>query len=248
MLPIILEAVNSLKICLLIALFTGFIFGYLYTNLKARERYHPDIKKFMNSINYYTQSLKKADNESQKLKGEIESFEYTLKGINQSVSEYKESSVFQKSFQGEIIDKSRVLKTKYEEKKSILGHYSGEIEKVKKECRLDDVSNISENRESMQRLIGEKKLLLKEKRDKFSMIQQKIKGLDLDNLHLEEKFHELGKRGESMALRIKEKEDDLNSLEHAFIKEYELLYKEISASQDRVKEFKKKLKKLKDNY
>ena len=248
MLPIILEAVNSLKICLLIALFTGFIFGYLYTKLKAREIYHPDIKKFISSINYYTQGFKKADNECQKLKGERENFEYKLKEINQSASQYKESFVSQKSFQAETIDKSRVLKTKYEEKKSILEHYSGEIEKVKKECRLDDVSNILENRKSMQRLIREKELLLKEKRDKFSMIQQKIKGLDLENLQLEKKFHELGKRGESMTLRIKEKEDYLNSLEQDFIKEYELLYKEISLSQDRVEEFKKKLKKLKDNY
>lgn len=242
----ILETVDILKICLLIALFTGLIFGYLYTKLKVHERYYPDIKKFTTNIKYHTRGLKKIEHESQNLKIEIEHYENKLKKIAGSLFEYKEQFVSQKDEQVEIMDTEYVLKKKYQEKKNILSHYSSEIEKVKKECRLDDIANIEENKESMHRLIGEKVATLKKRHEEFSLIQNKVKDLDLDNYQLDEKFHELGKHSERINLKIVERDDALKSLEKGFVAEYERLYKDISDSHNRLKEYKEKLLKLKN--
>lgn len=248
MLSMLLELITTLKICLPIALLIGFIFGYLYTKLKMREIYQPDIKKFSRNIHNHTQDLKKTSHARHKLKGEIENYEFKLKGVNESILESKNQLSSQKSLQIEIVEEQKMLNAQYKEKKSILAHYIGEIDKVKKECRLDDVSNIEENKESMKRLMKEKESLLKEKRDDFSMIQHKVKGLDLDNRQLENRFHELGKGIQNISTRIKEKEKALKFLESGFSKEYEKLYRDISFTQANVKELKKKLIKLKETY
>ena len=241
----ILEIVDTLKICLALALLTGLVFGYLYSKLKARELYHPNIKELSKNINQHHKGFKNADKERQKLKGEIEHYEYKLKGINESIFEYKDNFASKKELQVDMLNRGKELNSKYAEKQNILAHYNGEIEKVKKECRLDDVSNIEDNRDSMSRLIADKELLIKEKQDKFSMIQRKVKGLDLDNHQLEDKFHELDKNSKNMVLKVLEKEDNLNSLEQGFVKEYGVLYKKISVSHDKAKEYKEKLIKLK---
>jgi septal ring factor EnvC (AmiA/AmiB activator) len=242
---IILELFESLKICIPIALLTSLFFGYLYTKLQARETYHPMIKEFTKNINQHTKGFKNAEKEHQKLNGEIEYYEYKLKEINKSIFEYKESFASKKDVEMEMLHRERELKSKYEEKQSILSHYNGEIENVKKECRLDDVANIAENTESMNRLIVEKEQLLKEKHNKFSMIQHKVKGLEVENGRLEEKVQELDKNSKDMVLKVIEKGKELNDLEKDFLKEYDLLYEKNSLSHERVKEYKEKLIKLK---
>jgi len=247
MLNIILETINTLKICLLIALFIGLLFGYLYTKLKAYELYSPNIKKFKKNINNHTQRLKEIDSERKNIKEKIEEYENKLKSINQSISEYKERFKSRKNLQIELMSDIRELNAKFKEKKNILKHYSNEIERVKKECRLDDVANISKSRDNLDKLIKEKKTLLDEENEKFSLIQRKIKDLDADNNELENKFDELNKKSEKIKLNIIEKESKLKSLEKGFIKEYGVLYKDISLSHDRIKELRGKLLKLKES-
>ena len=245
MLSIILELFESLKICIPIALLTSLFFGYLYTKLKARESYHPMIKEFTKNINQHTKKFKDADKESQKLNGEIEYYEYKLKEINKSIFEHKESFSSKKESEMEMLNRERELKAKYTEKQNILSHYSGEIEKVKKECRLDDVANIAENTGSMNRLIVEKEQLLKEKHNKFSMIQRKVKELEVENSRFEEKVQELDKSSKDMEQKVIEKGKELNELEKGFLKEYDILYEKNALSHERVKEYKEKLMKLK---
>lgn len=246
MLSTVLEIVDTLKLCLALALLTGLIFGYLYSKLKAREIYNPIVKEFTKNIKQHTKGFKKADKERETLKGEIENYEYKLKGINESIFEYKDNFVFKKKLKVDMLNRAQELNSKYEEKQNILAYYSSEIEKIKKECRFDDVSSIEENQESMSRLIADKELQVKEKQDKFSMIQRRVKGLDLDNHQLEDKFHKLNKDSENMVLQVVKKEESLNDLKKGFVKEYELLYEKISASHDKAKEYKDKLIKLKN--
>ena len=191
MLHMILEIFSSLKTCLLIALFTGLLFGYLYTKLKALERYHPDVKRFRKNIASHVQSIKKIESKQNRLNKEIEDYESKLKETNESISKYKEQFLSQKDLHINMLAKGKEFKSKYEDKKSILAHYSGEIDKIKKECRLDDISNIEENKESIKRLIEDKKIELREKQEKFAMMQNKLKKLDIDNHKLEEKLQEL---------------------------------------------------------
>jgi len=246
MLSMISEILSNLKFCLLMALFTGFLFGYLYTKLKSREWYYPDVKKFTNNIAHHTQKLKKIEINDKKVKSEIEHYKDKLKGTDESILKYKEQFESQKKLHMSMLTKSKEFKAKYEEKKNILDHYTREINKIKKECRLDDISNIEETKKRMDELIKNKSSDLKEKQKKFSMIQEKVKKLDRDNHKLEENLHELNKKSEDIALKIIEKTDVLKSLEKGFVKEYERLYKKISVSHDRVKEYKKKLRKLKE--
>ncbi len=246
MLPMILEIFNSLKTCLIIALLTGLLFGYLYTKLKAREFHYPDVKKFKKNIASHAQNLKKIEIKQEKLNKEIENYESKLKETNESISKYKEQFLSQKDLHINMLAKGKEFKSKYEDKKSILDHYNREIDKVKKECRLDDISNIEENKESIKKLIEDKKIKLIEKQEKFAIMQNKLKSLDFDNNKLKEKLHELDKESENMNLQILEKNDSLNALEKGFVKEYEVLYKKISVTNDRVKEYKEKLLKLKD--
>ena len=246
MLSIILETLSSLKICLLIALFTGLLFGYLYTKLKAHEFHHPDVKKFKNNISSHAQSLAKIESKQKSINKEIEDYEFKLKETNESILKYKEQFLSQKELHVNMLTKGKEFKSKYEDKKSILDHYTGEIDKIKKECRLDDISNIEENKESIKKLIEDKKVKLREKEEKFAIMQNKLKSLDFDNHKFKEKFHELNRKNETMDLKIVEKSDALTSLEKGFVKEYEVLYNKISVSHDRVKEYKEKLRKLKD--
>ena len=246
MLSIISELLENLKICIPLALLSSLIFGYLYSKLKARESYHPIIKKFTRKISQHTKGFKNAEKEHKKLNGEIEYYEYKLKEINKSIFESKENFESKKDLEIEMLNRERELKAKYEEKRNILSHYSGEIEKVKKECRLDDVANITESRDSMNRLIAEKEQLLKEKHSEFSKIQAKVKGLEVANCQLEEKVQELDKNSRNMGLQVVEKEEVLNALEKGFVKEYAVLYDKISVSHENSKEYKKKLMKLKN--
>ena len=246
MLSMILEILNSLKFCLLIALFTGLLFGYLYTKLKARERHYPDVKKFTKNIVNHTQNLRKIETQHKKIKGNIEQYANKLKEINKSIETYKEQFISQKDLHMSMLSKGKEYKSKYEEKKNILDHYTGEIDKIKKECRLDDISNLEKNIENMKSLIKDKSAKLKNKQEKFSTLQNKVKTLDLENSKLKEKLYELDKKSEDMALKTIDKKDTLKLLEKGFIKEYEALYKKISVSHNKVKEYKEKLKKLKD--
>jgi len=246
MLSMIIEIINNLQICLIVALFTGFLFGYLYTKLKFREWYYPDVQKFTKNIAYHTQKFKKIELNNKKLTSEIEHYENKLKGREESILKYKEQILSQKKLHMNMLTKGKEFKSKYEEKKNILDHYTGEINKIKKECRLDDISNIEETKKRMDELIKNKSSNIKEKQKKFSIIQEKVKKLDSDNHKLEEKLHEVDKKSEDIALKIIEKTDILKSLEKGFVKEYERLYKKISVSHDRVKEYKKKLRKLKE--
>ena len=245
MLSIFLEIVDSLKICLALALLTGLFFGYLYTKLKALELYQPTVKKYKNSINQHKKSFKNAVKEQKNFKGEIENDEYKLKGINQSIFEYKNNYISKKELQVEMENKNKEASIKHEEKENILAHYTGEIEEVKKECRLDDISTIKENRDSMNRLISDKELLIKEKQNKFSMIQKKIKDLNLECSQIEEKLNELDKNSKNMALKIVERNDTLNLLKRDFLKENEAIYEKISLNNEEAKEYKEKLIKLK---
>ena len=91
----------------------------------------------------------------------------------------------------------------------------------------------------------EKEQLLKEKHDKFSMIQRKVKELEIEHTQLEEKVQELDKSSKDMEQKVIEKGKELNNLEKSFLKAYDILYEKNALSHERVKEYKEKLMKLK---
>lgn len=242
----ILEILNLLKVCLVVALLTGLLFGYLYTKLKARELYHPDAKKFTKKIKYHGDALRKVDARHQELNDEIKKYESKLKETNSSISKYKEQFLSQKDLHINMLDKGKEFKKKYEDKKSILDHYTREIDTIKQECRLDNISSIEENKESIKRLFNDKSSILKEKQEKFSETQERVKKLESENSKLEEKLRELDRKIEDINIQTIEKKDILKSLESDFLKEYDELTKKITLSQERVTEFRERLAKLKN--
>ena len=240
----LLESITLLKFCLLLALLIGFLFGYFYSLLRAKEIYQPTIRELTRKIEQQVDQTDRLKQEYRDIEQKVLVYEKKLKESNQSIKNFREKVISKEGIHVELESEHYTLSEQYEEKNRILDYYENEMDEIKSACRLDSLSNLDRDRERLAKLISLKKEKLEEIKDRFDEIHIKFEDALLEKSKLKERKSLLEEKLRSKILEYTAYQKKSEKLKLERVEEYAHLKRKRKLTLERIKNYKDKIEVL----
>ncbi len=237
----LLESMILLKWCLLFILLIGFIFGYFYSRLKAKEIYHPTIKELRLKIAQQVDQTHALKEKYKEIETEVLIYENKLKKLNQSIKKIRENVMKKEGLRVTLESEHYKLGGQYEEKNKILDYYENEMDEIKSACRVDNLSNLDENRERLEKLIASKKEKLAEVKKHFDKVHIEFEEAIIEKSKLKKRKNFLEKELQYKISAYEKYQKKSKALRVEWAEEYAHLKRKRRLILERIENYKNKI-------
>jgi len=241
----ILDLIGDMKNCLALALGTGLISGYLYTKLRAREIYKPDIKNLKNKIKLNEGKSIDLLEKNENIKSDLSLHNKKIDKSNLEITQHKQEILEHEMKLKKLqLDGSSVVNN-YQIEKNKLDRYNKEVDELKTTLDIDDVSNIEKSKE----LIKDKSLNITEKySEKKNMVDaftNEVTALKKENSNLTYEIDSKKALLNKKDIELKDTHKKLSSIRGELQENYEKLLKTRDDNLSQIEKYKKQLVDLK---
>lgn len=246
MVDILINLINDMKVCLALALGAGFVFGYIYSKLKARETHQPlinELKKNIYEQKEKSNTLLTQINEDKEM---IKNYDDELHGGNLTNTKFK-SIISELEIKKAKLEKDDAnLKNQYTKQENIFTDYNNEIITLKSVLGIEETAQIDNHKRTLKEDITKKAEIYKQKCDSSE-------GLQKEDKELMRETSDLSSQISSLTAALNKKEDLLldcakntSSLRLKLQKEYDTIIKNKEEDDSKIESFKKQLLAIKE--
>ncbi len=247
MIDILTNLILDLKNCLAIALGIGLLTGYIYTKLRSREIYKPEIDRLNEKIDIQ-------DSESKSFISKTKEIEEDIEKLNSSI---KENQLHIKKIQEDIHDfeiqkieklrkESRIIE-RFNDAKNTLTTKEFELKELKNRLEVDDLSNIEAKSESINSKISQNSKEYSQKQEVYSNLLEKKKEIEEKKIALEEELLSLNKTLDEKEEKLSKLIQNRDTLKEELQNRYDSIVRDREDDLQKIEEYKSELLKIKQS-
>ncbi len=248
MIELIMNLISDLKICLAIALGSGFVLGYLYTKLRARDIYNPTLKHHEQKL--YEQKIKSdkytADSRDLEVERELKNDQLELE--NRIVKKHRDEMHHFEDKKNKLQEHISTLENLKVKKHEMLDGFNKEIGTSKELLGVDDTTKIdiykTDLNSNMYKLQGS----FKDKSDSLVTLTNEVKELEHQKIDLSSQISSLTAKLSKTNLKLNDSSDNFDSIKSKLQGDYDALLKNKEDNLALINGYKKKLLSIKDKF
>jgi len=242
----LMSLIGDIKTCLALVLGTGLLFGYLYTKLKAREIFKPEIKNLKKKIKHH-------QDKSYSLLSKNSDIEKELEGYESELHNYNLESTKQKEKLSEIQQKIRTLesdgvqiKINHQRQQKVLDNYNTEIKELKSKLGVEKISKIDEHKVNLTEYSKQIAQRYEQKCNSYKGFIKDETAIRKENHDLKSKLSSLTADLNKKGLELIDKNEIVSTLREKLQNEYEDLLANKKENETKIEQYRKQLLAIKD--
>jgi len=242
----LLELISDMKICLALALGTGLISGYLYTKLRAKEIYKPDIINLKKKIKYNKNESRLLLSKNSDIENEIESFSSKVHEENIVATKHKnELYALEENFRSQEAEYANV-KAQYKTKEHMLNRYNKELQELKTTLDVKDISDIENHKSTLHAKSISIVDNYKQKCDSCERMYSEEKSLKIENSELTSKISSFGALFNKKEYELADSTKTVSTIRGKLQLEFDKLLRTKKENDTKIERYKKQLTDIKD--
>ncbi|MCH9813519.1 MAG: hypothetical protein K0U47_06190 [Epsilonproteobacteria bacterium] len=243
---IIMNLISDMKICLAIALLTGLIFGYLYTKLRARETYKPQIKKLNNQIQEVKIESDEITMQNSEIESAIAACDDELNQGNLTITKYKNEISDLESNRNSLEQEDTGLKNQHQKQESILHDYSNEIKTLQSSLELKDINQIEDHKVTFKAAAIDTADHYRQKCDSYEGLCNEEEVLKKEIFSLNSNVASLTASLNKKKLELSDATENIGSLKNRLQDEYDAIVANLEENKTLIQSYKKQLLAIKE--
>ncbi len=246
MVDILINLINDMKICLAISLGIGLISGYLYTKLKSRELYKPEVDRLIQKIASQEIEADASLNQSNIIDSKLEEYENSLQEGNITIKKLKNDISDLENTKTELNTKNLELKEQFLKLDNNLKNKNSEIQSLKSALGIEDLSKIEAYKEKLKNDISNNSIIYKQKCDSYDGLFNEDKELHSENSNLTSKLSSLSALFGKKELELLDLTKHTEELRTKLQREYDLMIQSKEENISAIKRYKNQLLEIKE--
>lgn len=242
---IIMNLISDMKMCLAIALLTGLIFGYLYTKLRARELFKPEVKKLAKQIEEVKSESDALITQNSEIESAITACDETLDTGNLTITKYKNEINDFETNRENLEKEDAGLKDQYTKQESILHDYHSEITSLKSDFGLEEINQIDDLKVSLKAKAIDTADHFRQKCDSYEGLCNEEKELQKEIFSLNSEVASLDAVLNKKKLELSSATENITSLKEKLQGEYDALLANMQEHKTLIASYKEQLLSLK---
>jgi chromosome segregation ATPase len=230
-----------MKICLAIAFASSFLFGYLYTKLKSKERYKPELKAYKSDIKERESEINSIIKQNENTESKLKLKQNDLSKINNFIANSKDETRHFEENKNRYKEQIITMKDLHIKKGIILKDYNKEIVATKSTLGLDDISKIQEHKKKLKSKVESIKKEHHEVSSTFTKLLDKKEELTDTNKNLKSSITSLTAKLSQNRLELTDAKNKFDSIASKLQSEFETLVKSKDEHLSKIQEYKEKL-------
>jgi len=188
MVDILINLINDMRICLAISFGIGLISGYLYTKLRAREIYKPELDRLIQKIASQEIEADTSLNQNSTANAKLQEEENNLQNGTTLIKKFKNDISDLEATKTELDTKNIELKEQFLKLNNNLRNKNSEIQSLKSALGVEDLSKIEARKKNLKSDISNYLTNYKQKCDSYDGLFNEDKELHTENSNLKSKL------------------------------------------------------------